>query len=968
MKNRTRLLTALLCTVMLFCGTRLFALTFPAGTTSHDCGVQSNNAITFAFTIPLGAGIGNVKAQFGFAAADTVPEALSGLTIQVLSSAQCPDCPCTFTKYYSSLDTTSQLRVNTGDDTKDYYARLTKTATVNRYQIEIVPYDLNTSPWTGSGTATWSVSLGITGGSSYHFSLFSIDTNLATEPADLAFTTINYCRPVAVVSPPQGSRFFINRGITVKGYARGLVPASLSAYQWNLYGGAFTGTGSLTSADPGSPVSFAVRGAQQLGLTITDTNGVASEESVKNLTLYDPANAADILLLQQPLSLAFPKKAANPPDASNGVITGDAGWNFSRKIEYLDGTTPYLTMRYLVLDDGTDKDLYLSFEVSDNSTAKDDYIILGFRPDSSALNADRQNDRIIIFNTFDDSFTILGNSAGWTTTGYSLANPVKKTVYGTGKWTAELKIPLKNTATSGGTGWINVTDGFLFYINVIRTQAGPTTDQLSWPRLATGAPLNPVTGVIAEFPYSPAEWGRATSSTTTSGGGVYLNGNDTGTTNADSSHIVFGAPNTFFADVRNNTTMDTVAVPVSGITAQIRIAQWGFGTGTTTIASWPDPVTIDANGVHNYTQSWTPTDTRYQTNCHQCIWVDLAGPADVYFTTPTRQKNMDFVSSATPDVHTCPPPPVPSGSPPPMDGNAVIGDEGEGDPPDGEEEQEIVVEVNTEEHTQVFGKFEDVTPAKLPPWARTYYEGVAAAFGQPAGTTWSYIKWIASGHVFTGEYITINGEKRKLYRPLGSFGYVMEHRGPVAGWREGITGDAVERIGPSTYRIRLPKDSRTGVKVEIKPIPLNGWSASLHAGLGAPLGALASIAGLGGTVAVDCGYQLGPYLALVAQAGFTYFFPQASGPAASWVLTVSPDLRYLAIPQGAVRPYVGAGPSLLWRSDGTFDYGANACAGVDLTIAPRLDLEVGALYHYLLPSNAQLLQLMVGAVWKFSAR
>jgi hypothetical protein len=583
------------------------------------------------------------------------------------------------------------------------------------------------------------------------------------------------------------------------------------------------------------------------------------------------------------------------------------------------------------------------------------------------------------------TFTVKGNSSNWGTTGYSITNSACIVKYNTvaSTWTAELRVPLRTTAGSGGTQWIDVGATPLIYFNVLRNN-GTTPEYLTWPRYRKNliyGPMNDILDILT-YSYPPAEWGDATISTTNASGGVFLNWGDEGTEVVsnplhDKSHIIWGAQNTFFANVQNNTIVNGAPTQADGVVANFRIAQWGIGSAPIVIpsddaANYPNPTnpaTIPANGAHEFNTLWTPTDTSYKVypNCHQCIWVDLTAPPNTVITIPSVQWNMDFVADDVTITHICDPTGGgPGGGAGGGDGKGAIGTDGQGDPPEGGDKHEVIVEVEKEEYVKDVKTGDEPKKTIDPEWVR-YFIGRDQIFvKQPVtSTTRSYVRWVARGHIFTGKYVTIRGKQYKLYKPMGSFGYAIQHVGEVAGWEDKVTGDKVQKIGPHTYKIMLPKDSRTNFDVEIHPVVLNGWSASIHGALSVPLGSLASNAGLGGALIADVGYQLFPGIALVLQAGINCFLPPSSAGATSWMINVSADVRFTLFRAGPLNVYAGPGGSILYHDSGAIDYGANACAGVDCRVATRFDVELGVMYHYLAPNNAQLLQISLGGVYRF---
>jgi hypothetical protein len=82
------------------------------------------------------------------------------------------------------------------------------------------------------------------------------------------------------------------------------------------------------------------------------------------------------------------------------------------------------------------------------------------------------------------------------------------------------------------------------------------------------------------------------------------------------------------------------------------------------------------------------------------------------------------------------------------------------------------------------------------------------------------------------------------------------------------------------------------------------------------------------------------------------------------------DLRY-KIPLGSkVTPFLGAGPGLYYLGvTDTIAFGLNVCAGIDFRLTPRLALELGSSYHYLLgKSQTNFVQLTAGVLYDLAKK
>jgi hypothetical protein len=79
-------------------------------------------------------------------------------------------------------------------------------------------------------------------------------------------------------------------------------------------------------------------------------------------------------------------------------------------------------------------------------------------------------------------------------------------------------------------------------------------------------------------------------------------------------------------------------------------------------------------------------------------------------------------------------------------------------------------------------------------------------------------------HVFhdTGEVINIDGTERKLLKPQPSFGYFVDHDGPLTGWRHTLAG-AEEIIPGRYYKLSVPASGKAIVTTTIEAVEHGLW-------------------------------------------------------------------------------------------------------------------------------------------------
>jgi hypothetical protein len=71
--------------------------------------------------------------------------------------------------------------------------------------------------------------------------------------------------------------------------------------------------------------------------------------------------------------------------------------------------------------------------------------------------------------------------------------------------------------------------------------------------------------------------------------------------------------------------------------------------------------------------------------------------------------------------------------------------------------------------------------------------------------------WHDTGDTVTEE----NGSVRKVLKAQTSFGYLVEHSGPLYGWAPQLTGPGLTELAPNFYRLRIPAESTADVHTKI---------------------------------------------------------------------------------------------------------------------------------------------------------
>ena len=56
----------------------------------------------------------------------------------------------------------------------------------------------------------------------------------------------------------------------------------------------------------------------------------------------------------------------------------------------------------------------------------------------------------------------------------------------------------------------------------------------------------------------------------------------------------------------------------------------------------------------------------------------------------------------------------------------------------------------------------------------------------------------------TGKTTRVKGKTVKDFQAAPSFGYYVSHDGPLTGWRYGLAGKGVTKVGPNFYKVSVP--------------------------------------------------------------------------------------------------------------------------------------------------------------------
>ena len=709
-------------------------------------------------------------------------------------------------------------------------------------------------------------------------------------------------------------------------------------------------------------------------ITVPD---ISSEDCLIRITDSDGSQAdmSDSVFAIVPVreKICFPPHGGVPgipgPPVIDGSIADDLGWRGASRRVYGSGTEPANVIMQ-TLSNRNEPYLYLSLEINnDPSFDSRDVIVLNFR--SNAISGQPEDDRrIFIFPLTDNcgagsetcdpdavedrsnvsprSISIWSNSNSWTEVDPStLSNfqfKANSSIDGTSvSWTLEAQIP--TTKISGGADWIDLSDEFLFYSNVIRV-TGPADfgTEFRFPRNAPE-----INGEITDYIFNPLEWGIGLKGTSSRCKGVWVTWNSVGTDNIPSSAIQINSAthdfiNHFFANVYNNTEEGETPVAAQDVNVLFRLANWGIpGPGQWSTIPADNPGCISPNttsnpscphdipaasgttpGMYPFKLDYVvPEDMEpyYRDHSHQCILVELDSRSDIDFITKSIYRNMDFVEASR------------------FAREAEIGSKGYGTPLSGSDYHQFFLHlvsksIPTDKKTEMTQK--DPTVSRL--------------------------RLVTNGYRINGHVIIIDGKQYNLSDPAGSFGYIVTHNGPVVKWKTSLRG--ANEVSNQIYSLNVPRDTTVKVETIIQPVETSKWSYSLHAGLSSPSGNFANYYKSGMNFMIDIDYHLSDTWALTALAGYNRFMSQQSGLSDVDWWNTSVNLRWYRSLGGNISLYIGAGPGAYFSKGNTNETGLNTGMGFNYKLLPYLQLELGTDYHSC-TGNLQFVQTHLGIVGRF---
>lgn len=407
-------------------------------------------------------------------------------------------------------------------------------------------------------------------------------------------------------------------------------------------------------------------------------------------------------------------------------------------------------------------------------------------------------------------------------------------------WSIEVRIPV--SVATGGADWINLSDDFGLFIDVIRSirvvddgDAGYMSTQFKFPLNAPD-----VTGIIGPGTDIPStSFGRGLMNGSVSlAEGVRIKDEYTAIGRVPSSNssdvptgTISGATDNFIvARLENN------GPAASGIRATVRMANWGLGSPD--FAAWnpppgcqnPSPDIAMADGTTTITaattvNSWpagsVPSEYAPPKH-HQCMWTQLDSTSGgVNFSRSSARRNMDFADLSTEERE------------------AEVSGHGYPKPANGTDQHDFVMftrcrkiivkellenrqNLDPEIINIVGGALQfakDVPSPDDRPGAMTH----VAARDRRSELQWHesvvYI-WLTEGFRRTGKFITINKVRSEILdNGPGEFGLVAHHKGIDDNLSWSFNGPGMAMYSPGVYALKVPHKGVTtiGVKLTAEP-------------------------------------------------------------------------------------------------------------------------------------------------------
>jgi hypothetical protein len=204
-----------------------------------------------------------------------------------------------------------------------------------------------------------------------------------------------------------------------------------------------------------------------------------------------------------------------------------------------------------------------------------------------------------------------------------------------------------------------------------------------------------------------------------------------------------------------------------------------------------------------------------------------------------------------------------------------------------------------------------------------------------------------------------------VLEPQTSFGYWVDHKGEIIGWRHRLEGENLVELAPNYYKIAVPNYGTAKITTIIEALEPRRFALSLHTGVSLPHGSFNTTHDAGFGITADAEYWWSPRLAVAALVAYHRFGGESSNPDLDLLhMSVAVESR---VTFGNPSVLVDVGGGLYDFSPGSSDPGVHAGAGVEFDATPTVSLGVTARVHTVFTSgsNTTFSALQAGGRFRF---
>ena len=674
----------------------------------------------------------------------------------------------------------------------------------------------------------------------------------------------------------------------------------------------------------------------------------------------------------------------------------DPRWKTSLRIGHGSGSTEQASFRALHHTDGGVKSVYMSWWINVAPYINTDepthhQVYLGLKPKTgtkrlfvklemitgsnvanspSDVNAD-----VHIVGTSTNSnmvSTRIDPDPQWTVRSHiwiqKLQNYANSTITDANMWAININIPI---GVDLGDGVILGDEFYMFY-NIL-TDAGPLGAVEGDPVIDYDWPIDTEVTVDAmERKILPdiSNWeevvlSSGVSDSECSTGGITIEAMDIGTDHPDGQgYIALNSTNTFFARPTNKTGGN---VAVGNVHAKFSLANWGnepdkFSVDPETI--WTEvrglgdvtqsapPVDISDESQWNITGNWTPNSTDDpiwfdgSRQNHQCMLVELSGSEKFLKSSVHRNMNFRDASVYRENAQV-----------------SVVGLE-----PISAAPRDVYLYVQKKNMPRRLDRG-DMNSNRNPKLAALSYDRNDAGIEDDERTKIDKIAdtmptYVVHAYYDSGRTIIRKGRTQKILKPMTSYGYFMEHEGPLLGWKTEIKGSTLVELSPNFYKVVVPNNGTSTVTNTIEAVE-HTFAINAHIGAGFPHGSFDNYVDPGASLNIGLEYLYSPSFSAELIIGYHQFKDDGLGDDLD-IYQLSLNGRYY-LPHSFIRSYINAGFGVYDLSPGDTELGSNFGVGVQYDLTSQLSLEGAYNFHYVDTNNpdVQFSTLQIGLRYQF---